>query len=255
MFDSHVHTKFSPDSVLKIEEAIEKSNEEGLGLIITEHMDYDYPEEDGFHFNPEDYFKEYEKYRGDKLLLGVEIGIRDCNLEKNKKLNDSFPFDYIIGSVHVIDGVDIYNDPDIYEKISKKDLYTMYLEQMAHRLKQHDFVDSLGHIDYLARYANYSDPEIYYNDFAPLFDEVFKTAIDRGIVLELNTKRLKSERTYKSMIDIYKRYRELGGREITVGSDSHFKDAIGFEFKAAKEIAEECNLKIVYFKNRKMEYV
>ena len=49
-------------------------------------------------------------------------------------------------------------------------------------------------------------------------------------------------------------FNELGGKCITVGSDAHDPSAIGANFKTAGEIAQLCNLKVVYFKNRKKEY-
>ena len=56
------------------------------------------------------------------------------------------------------------------------------------------------------------------------------------------------------MIEMYKKFGELGGKYITIGSDAHNSYNTGSNFKSAVEIAGLCNLKVVYFKNRKKEY-
>ncbi|MBF1686338.1 MAG: histidinol-phosphatase, partial [Selenomonas sp.] len=42
-FDSHIHTSFSADSEMRAEEALARAEEQGIGLVFTEHLDYDYP--------------------------------------------------------------------------------------------------------------------------------------------------------------------------------------------------------------------
>jgi histidinol-phosphatase (PHP family) len=254
MFDSHIHTRFSTDSNMNIEEAIKRSNELNLGLVITEHMDINFPRKGKFIFNPDEYFKEYSKYRSDKLLLGIEMGMGPECLDDNRELARNYPFDYIIGSTHIVNNIDVY-DESYYHKKEKKQAYEEYLNYMAECVKNHDFIDSLGHIDYIARYARFDDKELYYNDFKDLIDEVLKAVVEKEKSIELNTRRLRDKSAVKNLIDIYKRYYELGGRTITIGSDSHTPDTIGYSFGIAREIADMCNLKIVYYKERKIYYV
>lgn len=250
MFDSHVHTRFSTDSKMNIEDALKKASDLNLGLILTEHMDIKYPVEGKFNFNPKAYFNEYSKYRNDKLLLGVEMGIRPDCLEENKELEESYQFDYIIGSVHVVDNIDIYQRV-FYEGRSKKEVYLQYLNAMLESIKTHDFIDSLGHIDYIARYARYDDNEIYYRDFSDEIDEILKVLIQNEKAIEINTRRMKDQKAVDALIKIYKRYYELGGRIVTIGSDSHIPENIGSGFDTAKEMADRCSLKIVYYKERR----
>jgi hypothetical protein len=65
---------------------------------------------------------------------------------------------------------------------------------------------------------------------------------------------LNSKPAVSNLFSIYKRYSELGGKYITLGSDAHDPDSIGNNFDTALNIAEKCNLKIVHFLDRKMEY-
>ena len=83
----------------------------------------------------------------------------------------------------------------------------------------------------------------------------FKVLIKKNKVIELNTRRLNDKKAVDSLIPIYKRYRELGGKYVTIGSDSHNKESIGKNFDVALNIIKECNLTPVYFKERKIHII
>lgn len=253
MFDTHVHTAFSTDSRMTIEQLEDKIESEGIGAIITEHIDLDYPDKDKFKFNPEEYFNSYLNHRSSKLLLGVELGLGDANNEENKRIVRNYPFDYVIGSIHIVDGMDLYYE-DFYSATEKHKAYARYLEAMARAVEGGDYFDCLGHIDYICRYARYHDRELHYEDFPDLLDQVMLAVINSGKVMELNTRRLGDTRTTENLIKIYKRYYELGGRYATLGSDAHTKDAVGYGFKEGIGILEESKLKPVFFRRRRMEY-
>jgi histidinol-phosphatase (PHP family) len=238
---------------MTIDQLKAKTESEGLGAIITEHIDLDYPDKTKFRFNPEDYFRTYGDYRSHKLLLGVELGLGDENTEENRKIAGSNPFDYVIGSIHFVDGMDLYYE-DFYRSTDKHKAYARYLEVMAKAVVEGDYFDCLGHIDYICRYARYDNRELYYKDFSDLLDQVMLAVINTGKVMELNTRRLGNERIAENLIKIYKRYYELGGRYATIGSDAHTKESVGYGFNEGIRMLEESRLKIVYFKERKMEY-
>lgn len=254
MFDSHIHTTFSTDSKMSIEDALKRSKELNLGLIITEHMDLNYPDETIFHFNQEEYFKKYSKYVGQNLYLGIELGMSLSHTKENRSLIENYPFDYVIGSVHLVDDVDIYREL-YYTGKTKQQAYIQYLKYMYACLKAHPYIDSLGHIDYITRYARYEDKEIYYEDFADYIDEILKLIISDEIALEINTRRFSSSSALLNLRKIYNRYYELGGRIVTMGSDSHVLKDIGSNFENAKELLESCCLRPVYFKNRTPEFI
>ncbi|AVP63929.1 histidinol-phosphatase [Clostridium botulinum] len=253
MFDTHLHTEFSTDSKMTIGEAIKASKDNNLGIIVTEHMDLGLKDENKFCFHVPSYFEQYNKYRSDKLLLGIELGMERDLIEEGKEVINSGEFDYVIGSIHLIDKIDLYLD-EFYKDKSKGEAFHIYFKNMSYNLAQYDFVDSLGHIDYISRYASYEDPEISYDIFKEDIDEVLKVIVEKEKSMEINTRRLNDKRAATNLVKIYKRFYELGGRTVTLGSDSHnFKD-IGNRLSLGKEIADYCNLKIVYYKNRRPEY-
>lgn len=253
IFDTHIHTKISTDSDMELGEAIKVSQKQNVGLIITEHMDLNHPDPNMFRFNVQEYFKEYNNYRNESLLLGVEVGMTEKIAKDNKKLNDDYDFDYIIGSTHFLGNYDMYCE-EPYQGKSKDEVYKEYLETMYSNVRCHPFIDSLGHIDYICRYAPYEDREIYYNEYREIINSIFSELIKNQISLEINTRRLGNKAAAQNLIKLYSEYHSLGGKYVTVGSDAHNEKAIASNFSIALNICEACNLKPIYYKMRKAEY-
>lgn len=251
IFDSHMHTKYSADSEMSPHEAILRAERLNIGVVFTDHFDYDLPGAADFTFDPDAYFEEYSALRSDRVRLGVEVGLRrSCRV-----INDAFIkrglFDQVIGSIHLVDDYDIYY-PEYYDGKDKATAYERYFDAMIEESAVADY-DVLGHIDYICRAAPYDDPELDYATFRDRIDRVLSTVIEREKVLELNTRRLGSRRALKELCPIYARYREMGGRYITLGSDAHKAEAIGAHFDRATEFARALGLTVVTFVERRLE--
>jgi len=254
LFDSHMHTRFSTDSKMLIDEAVARGRELNIGITITEHMDINYPGPLAFMFDVDQYFAKYKKYRSESVLLGIEIGMRQDCLDENCHLVATYPFDYVIGSVHVVDNIDIYV-PAFYQGRNKQDVYRQYFEAMLQCVTCYDEIHSLGHIDYIARYAGFADPEVYYSEFREHIDEILIVLARKGKALEINTRRLGRKETIEILIPLYKRFYEVGGRLVTIGSDAHRVTEIGRGLAEGVEIAERSKLQVVYFKDGQPHYV
>lgn len=251
IFDSHMHTKFSADSQMTAAEALAQARSLNLGVVFTEHFDYGL-ELNGrkFDFDAAEYMNEYRNLRGENCRLGVEVGLRKFARAANEKFIAAAAFDFVIGSIHLVDDFDIYY-PEFYADKNKTTAYQKYFSQMATEAAACDY-DVLGHIDYICRAAPYDNPEIDYATFATKIDAVLKIVVERGKVLELNTRRFGSDRAVRELVPVYKKYRALGGRFVTIGSDAHRVDAIGNYFARALEFARELDLKPVTFCERFM---
>ncbi|MBR0061121.1 MAG: histidinol-phosphatase HisJ family protein [Selenomonadaceae bacterium] len=252
IFDSHMHTKFSADSQMLAAEAIDRAASLNLGVVFTEHFDYGL-EIDGkdFTFDAATYMNEYKNLRGDKVRLGVEVGLRQSARAANENFLTQADFDFVIGSIHLVDDLDIYYT-HFYIGKDKATAYRKYFEQMAEEAAVADF-DALGHIDYICRAAPYDNPEIDYATFAAEIDAVLKIVVEREKVLELNTRRFYNDRAVDELVPVYKKYRELGGRYVTIGSDAHKVAAVGNYFDKALNFARELDLTPVTFCERKLE--
>lgn len=251
LVDSHIHTEVSTDSEMKLADALTRAEEMGIGLTITEHTDLGYPEEGKFIFDCDDYFARYGEYRSDRLLLGIEIGMQTQYTEANRRIAEAHPFDYVLGSIHMVDGFDIYHE-EFYRGRAKQLTYGRYFQSMIDCLKSDTYIDALGHIDYISRYAHYDNTEIEYSAFRDYIDEVLHLVIERDIALELNTRRLYTAPQAAYMLDtIYRRYKDLGGSLVTIGSDAHRPDAIGWAIKDAMALIDRWGLRPVYYENRR----
>ncbi|MGL4873603.1 MAG: histidinol phosphate phosphatase [Clostridium sp.] len=251
IFDTHMHTEFSSDSEMKLSDIIKKSNALNIGVILTDHLDLNYPNKDEFRVDLDNFFKVYSKYRNDSLLLGVEIGLGDSILNENIKISNSYPFDFIIGSIHAVNDEDIYFT---YSKkgLTKKDYFENYFNATIKYISDFDNFDSLAHIDYPCRYCDFDNNEFTLSEHSHYLKKIFKILISRNKALEINTRRLNIPTVYSSMLEVYSLYKECGGTYVTLGSDAHTKDAISENFNIALDICTKLNLTPIYFKNRKI---
>lgn len=161
LWDCHMHSSFSADSDTPMENMVLKALSLGLkGVTFTEHLDPDYPstpESLDFSLDLFSYRKELlrlqEIYK-DKIQLrfGIELGLQP-QLEKYfRKLTKDMPFDFVIGSSHVVHGYDPYY-PDFFEGRKEFRCYMEYFESILENLSvYHDF-DVYGHLDYVVRYG------------------------------------------------------------------------------------------------------
>jgi histidinol-phosphatase (PHP family) len=254
IFDTHIHTKFSSDCNMDLVKGIAAAKKLNLGLTITDHMDLNYPEKGKFVFNIEDFFKVYEPFKSEEVLLGIELGMDANYKNENEAIHKNYPFDQITGSQHFLYNFDVY-DSALYEGRAKEDVFRDYLLEVVKSLKTHSYIDTLAHIDFICRYNPYEDQELYYKDFSDYIDEILKLCIEYNIAMEINTRRLGNDLSLKSLTEIYGRYKELGGKYVTIGSDSHTENSIGFNLHKGLKLSESLCLTPVYFKERKMHYI
>ena len=71
IFDSHVHTVMSCDADTTLQDTIRTAEEKGVGLVITDHMDWEFPAPfPDFGVDLMRFFREYASLRNEQLLLG-----------------------------------------------------------------------------------------------------------------------------------------------------------------------------------------
>ncbi len=263
--DYHTHTYFSTDSEAKPIEHIRRAKECGMNEIcFTDHLDLDYPKEDGkemFKLDPVPYFKELnalrKKYDGEiNVRIGLEMGLNPSIAADNNAFANAYPFDFIIGSSHIVNGIDPYY-PEYWGDRSIKDSIMAYFEAVLKNVTTFDNYDVYGHLDYVRRYV--PDKTYVYTDdeFYDITDMILKNIIAKGKGIELNTRGLSKGITYfVPTISLLKRYNDLGGEIITVGSDAHSTDKIGYAFKTARDILLNTGFKYVTgFEGRKPYFV
>jgi len=266
LFDCHVHSFFSGDSELNPDIACKTAIEKGLsGMAFVDHMDYDFPNTtDAFNIDFDEYFRYMDKVRESKkdmlkVLKGVEIGIQPHVLDVSTNLVNSYDFDFVIGSVHIIGGEDPH-DRQFYPGRTRDQAYARYLEEILFMIRNFKGFDVTGHFSYITRYCSYDDRSLRYNNHSDLFDEIFRELISRGKGFEVNTGSFRDKGDGCPVpeydINILKRYRELGGEIICLGSDAHFSEHIAYKFNYFSEMVLRAGFKyMTYFENRKPVFI
>ena len=252
--DYHVHSDFSSDSQAPMEQMIEQAIKLGLKRIcFTDHMDYDYPPEGDydFVFDPKAYFAKLEamKHCYDKqieIYTGIELGLQPHLTDRVSELMNSYPFDFAIGSSHVVDRMDPYYNR-YWENKSISEGIRRYFESILENSRLFQNFHVYGHLDYIVRYAPHQEgnPNDYsYPDYTDLLDEVLKALIHGGKGIEINTAGLKYGLGYPHpKLDIIRRYRELGGELITIGSDAHKPEHLCYDFNMIPELLKQAGFR------------
>lgn len=252
--DYHMHTTHSTDAFGGMEEMILSAIEKGLTEIaITDHVDLDYPPVSYFlleEFNYNDYISEIQelsiKYEETiKIKRGVEVGLQTRVKSKIESWFNGKEFDFIIGSTHVVDFKDLYDG--VYFEGKQKDAAVIeYFEDLYHSVKLFDMYNVYGHLDSVARYGSYPEKELDYNAVREIVDEILKLLIKKGKGIEVNTSGLRyGLRWPHPSPEILKRYKELGGEIITVGSDAHRPGDVANNFDKVYEIIKAAGFKAV----------
>lgn len=261
--DFHLHSSFSSDSTAPLETMILQGINLGLKIMcMTEHLDYDYPD------NPEgcDFLLDFESYRNElfrlkekyqdniEVLFGIEMGLMPHLSKRYQQVADAYPFDFIIGSSHLIDGIDPY-EPVYFQKYdSKKGIYR-YFESILENIDNCQDLDYqvYGHLDYVIRYAPEKNTNFHFSDYKDILDEILKKLIFSGKGIEVNTAGLKYGLGQPNPhIDILKRYHELGGSILTIGSDGHKPEHMAYDFEKVPAILKKAGFDhYTIFRNRK----
>lgn len=255
MFDYHLHTRVSFDGHDTAENMVKAARERGLKAIcFTDHMDYD-PASDvqTMCFDLQAYQREYAlpEIPGLKVCRGVEFGLLPDNRETIRADIQKYPYDFAIGSLHFIDGIDVYY-PEYWEGKTYYYAIAHYMDEVLRSVICHDDFDVLGHITYLGKAgANPRMEPILRKDFREVVDEIFKVLVAKGKGIEINTSGMDKCGAFLPDGDYLRRFRELGGQIVTVGSDAHHADRVGQYCREAAQLVQEIFGYVCTFEGRK----
>src|SRR5690625_4871165 len=256
MFDYHMHSDFSADCSVSMENMILGAIQKGLTMIcFTEHIDYDYPDKDFvFEFDLQKYdqaIQRYQKKYEEQIQIhkGIEIGVQPYLLNRYEKLMNEETLDYIICSMHTTDKKGLHSGELLIDR-SIDDAYRIYYEELLECVKNFKQFNILGHLDLVKRYTIDQQSS---NHFHELISEIFKEIIPNGKVIEMNTSGVRyGLPTAMPSDDILKLYKEYGGEIITLGSDAHQEANLAFQFHESLKLLDHIGFKyITTFKQQK----
>lgn len=261
--DMHTHSESSHDSVCKIEDMCNAQIKAGTAAFaVTDHFNTsEYGQIDIFapiQKACDRAFELNEKF-GDKLtvLRGIELGDGFLDHKVYEKAISLCEYDVVIGSVHVWkngDGINVYSTFDFsavsFEESEK--IVDGYFDDII-TIVQTQSIDILAHLTYPLRYINGKyKVGIGLSKYEKKIEKILCIIIEKGIALEVNTSSVDTLGALMPPIDIIKKYYDMGGRLITLGSDAHAAENASKAFGETVEALKKIGFKNIYwYKSRK----
>ncbi len=227
--DHHVHTSYSPDSEADIKAYLIEAKALGLDFVMfTDHIDIGTTDELFMkHIDYGEYFSRMKLLQEEydiPIQIGVEIGYERSHKSEIDEFLAEYPFDFVIASIHYGDGKDFYLG-DFFHNRNQNEAYMRYFEIVKEMVQDFSNFDVVGHLDYIIRYGPFEDKFYEYKVFEDIIDSILEELIQKKKGLELNTSGLRGPLgVLFPKEEVLKRYYDLGGRIITLGSDAHFND-------------------------------
>lgn len=255
--DSHLHTDLSPDSDVSIDVYAAAAVERGIAEIaITDHVDFD-PRYPAYAFAT---YEDRERSvrsaaerwadRGVAIRFGCELTYERRHEADVRDHLRRHAYDFTIGSVHV--GPDSPYGPDrVATFVAGRPLaeivapYFVEVEAAA----RSGLFDTLGHLDFVKRYVT---PLVLPAAFAAapeMYEPILRALVESGTALEVNASGLRQSpgETYPPAW-VVARFRELGGRAVTAGSDAHRADSFTFGLVSAYRAAADSGFRALAFR-------
>ncbi len=261
MIDLHNHTLFG-DGADSPAAMAQEAGKKGVTFFgFSEHFPrpegYDYPIEN---FNHRmlagrwfDYASEVQRLKAvgktnPTILFGTEIDYIPAKEEWIRAEIAAFTFDYVIGSVHMIDtwGFDYLHDD--WEGRDADELYTRYYEILL-RLVRSRIADVMGHLDLIKVFKNDHPAHRDHTDEAVgVLREIART----GTFIEVNTGALR--KPCRELAPAPNLIREAARLKIpfVLGSDAHRAQDIGYQFPEVIAMLKDLGVReIARFEKRK----
>lgn len=251
--DYHVHTEFSDDSIYQIEDVVKDAIALHMDEIcITDHVDYGVKDDwdsgrEILYRNGEPLANvDYPRYMAEIARLGrlyggeitikagMEFGVQVHTIPKFESLFSRYPFDFIILSIHQVEDKEFWTQ-DFQKGRTQQEYNERYYEEMLQVIQMYKNYSVLGHMDLITRY---DENGVYpFEKIEPIISEILRIVIEDGKGIELNTSYHRyGLKDATPSVNILKRYRELGGDIITIGSDSHSAGQLGAYIENAKQL-------------------
>lgn len=254
MYDFHIHSRVSFDGHNSAMEIAQTALENGLKEIcFTDHIDYDPLGIMGcMAFDTDTYNAEYNDLTlpGLTIRKGMEFGLMVDNREQFRKDLARREFDFVLGSVHFVDDRDVYL-PDYWQGKTQFQAQRRFLETTLECVRLHEDFDVLAHLSFLCKAPCNPDPRpLPFEDHREIIDEILRTLANKGKGLEMNTSGVDRCGGYLPTADYFRRFRELGGEIVTVGSDAHRLNRVGQYAFDACDILKDIFGYVCTFENR-----
>lgn len=259
--DYHVHTGRTIDAEGSVEDYCRAAIEKGVTEIcFTNHQEWASVEDGSY-----DYALTEEEWKGVILEIeqarkkfpmtikfGVEVGYYPDRVQELKQFINSYPFDYVLGSVHYVEGEHITGESSsVRPEEEAKAIYQSYFRILKEAIESRLF-DCIGHFDLPRKQFSYIDSS-YYLGFV---SECIGAMVKNRVGFEVNTGGLyrPHKEQYPQKV-ILARMQEAGVNKVTMGSDCHKPALIAYGFDEVMGLLKEVGFsRICTFRRRAMNH-
>lgn len=239
MYDFHMHSRVSFDGHDTGEALALAAKKAGLKEIcFTDHIDYDPLGQMGkLDFDTAAYNAEYDRLEVPGLIIrrGMEFGMDIHNAARFREDLKRRSFDFVLGSIHFVDDLDVYY-PQYWQGKTVFQAERRFLEATLESVELHEDFDVLAHLTYIGKTTAHHAPRcVPFEGHQELIDEILKVLVHKGKGLEMNSSGVDRCGGFLPTADYFRRFKELGGQIVTIGSDAHRADRVGqYSFDACQ---------------------
>ncbi len=274
LIDIHTHSNLSPDSAEEPMDMAARACELGVKhFALTDHIELD-----EFGDGEWDYWVAIERSKptferlksefGGKMRVyyGAEIGQPLYDLPTAEKILTGHDYDFVIGSVHRTAHYEhMSRIPDT--EFDRKRVLKEYFDEMLGLVEWGRFC-TLAHMTFLMRVVNIETSsglvaekdkrcDAVFSEYKPIIDKILEMIVKKDIALEVNSsgyrRGLGGPMAGAAFI---KRYRELGGKLITVGSDAHMVCDVAADIPRCYELLRELGFnEVCVFEKREPKFI
>jgi histidinol-phosphatase (PHP family) len=167
------------------------------------------------------------KHQGMPVKLGLEVDYVGERQDELASMLEPYPWDFLIGSVHWVDGLAVDQEPGLWGVASVEEVWRRYFAALAE-------LAGSGHVDVLA-----------HPDLAKIFGrrpERIEYPALSGVALEISTNGL-----YKPVGELYPDigFLEKSQLPITLASDAHVPQNVGRDLDRAVALARAAGYETV----------
>jgi histidinol-phosphatase (PHP family) len=261
--DLHIHPDYSIDARSSIEQYCDRAGQIGLPILgFSTHYDINPARDDIDPFMNvdgekvradhyalgryiDDCLKARNMYSDLKILIGLEVDYFIGVEAEVMRLKSEFQFDYMIGSVHCLNGVAISDKNEagnFFNSHSLDKMADMYFE-LLYNVANCGLFDIIGHADYYLRHGLYYYGEDIFNIYKNRLEKTVEAAVRTGTGFEINTSYLRhGGDDFFPRLDFLKAAIKHGAIINSIGSDAHHTDHLGAYINKALDLITEHDL-------------
>ncbi len=243
LLDYHVHTKRCKHAVGEIEEYARAAMQAGVTEVgFSDHLPLVPPQSSNYHMDfseLDDYVRDVRRIRHEFPKLTIRLAVEADYLPGREALSREIlarhAWDYVIGSVHYLDGWGFDNEDEIarWSQVKVDEVYRRYYATLRQSAETGLF-DVIGHCDLVKKFGHRPS-----GDLGEDLRSTARCFAAEGVAVEVNTSGLR-----KPVHEIYPSARLLGilriaGVPVTLGSDAHAPQEVGKNFPEALALMRE----------------